>query len=210
MLIFGNTRGKVARVEPTAPDEIASLSFPTFDYESLYAIISANQLKFAANHQVMDTIGGDVYLTSFGEAMTPVSFSGAVFSQICEETPYSTGPERLMRWWQQRNLSRRREPVVITYGFDTAIRGFIVSLDIAAQNARDRLWTFNLVMLKIPFRPEIEDSRFADASADIETTPTEEPAALPAARADRLDVPVTFNATLSQQTTPRVLTDPLS
>ena len=232
MLIFSNPRGNVTEVVPTPTGEIASFIFPDFTYEALYSIITSNQLKFSANHQAMDTIGGNVYLTSFGEAMTPVGYSGYLFSNVCDDFTERTGPERLMNWWQTENLSNRRPPVYITYGFNTVIRGFVVGLDIAAQNARDRVWNFNLILLKIPFRAEIDESRFAEASADVPSSGTEEPASQSgdisisegglqptpgsqyayqkSLKRDRLDYPVTYNAALSGQLTPRVLSDPLA
>ena len=181
MLIFSAQQGRVARIkleETSRPAVITFLGDVGFDYPSLHVIISSTGLSLKPSYQVSDTIGGEIYMVTFGESISPVPIRGVILDAVCQETNNdllggpvtytgSDGLEKIVTWWKERNLTSSEAPIVIQMAGDFTFDAYIADLNIANENAEERLWKFSMSVLRVPKEKE--------GSRRVDTTPATTP-----------------------------------
>jgi hypothetical protein len=154
MIIFDSAAGQVSQVMPEGDATPAMITFPGFDYASLQLVTTGIGLSLKPVYQAMDTLGGDVHLVSFGETLTPLPLSGLIFERSCE-IGRGGGLVSLVAWWQEQNLLRRREPVLLTIGSDFPIKAFVTDMVISVADVESGTWRFELMLLRIPARVQV-------------------------------------------------------
>ena len=161
-LIFNPQAGRVRSIVTNDSSVPAMLTFPGLDYTSYSVILTAMMLTTNPKFQATEVLGGDVHLVSFGESIGPVSVSGMLFEQTCEsQAPDGNGVGRLLAWWTQQNVTRRTTPISLTIGTSTVVRAFLGSMGLSITEPQDRIWRFQLALMRIPERRELDEARFA-------------------------------------------------
>lgn len=158
-LIFSSENGRVAKILSSRDFELAMLTFPGFEFDTLNAIINTSTFDFKSAYQATDTIGGNVLLTSFGESLAPAVVGGMIFEDVCgDRNRQTSGVERVINWWYQNNLTRSSVPLEITIGRSFPSSVYLADLTIGAQQAQDRVWAFSMTLLRIPPRKYLENA----------------------------------------------------
>ena len=156
MLIFSPTSGRVSRITLKDDSSPGIIQFPGFDYASLHVILERVGMAFRSVYQVSDTLGDDILLMTFGESLSPITLQGVILDGVCSGSlgniSANDGVSETIKWWHERNLTKNSTPAQITIGDNYAMSVFIVDLNISVDDARDKIWRFNLSLLRIPER----------------------------------------------------------
>jgi hypothetical protein len=123
-------------------------------------IVMSTQMSMNAMYQLTDSIGGDSYLTVFGEAVRPITIGMLLFEDICRkgvaEGGSTYGMASFIDWWEKYNVSQRSEPVSVTFGMTSAktIKGFIISAsaELTESSTSVRIWNVSISLLGLPRR----------------------------------------------------------
>lgn len=190
MILFSEAQGRVCRIQSGESLQSGTISFSGIDfYSRLKVIIEAHALAFKPTYQISDTLGDDVLLMTFGEAVSPVSIRGVVFDAICDTEPdvvansdgRRSGVAGFIKWWEDNNLVRQASPIefqLAGYGSDASVndiepmRAHIADMDLAVESSEDRIWRFNMTLLRIPRRRPSLDSRFAGVNPPLVPPPS--------------------------------------
>lgn len=187
MLIFSAENGRISRFVSRSETTDATITFPGFNYARMQVIIQRNSLKFQPSYQATSTLGNDIHLISFGEALTPISLTGVIIDGACDSLPAavnfgddvngfgfnnSGGIQGVVEWWQRENLTRRETPVQLVLGDSYSLRGYIADFS-CSVSAVDKVWNFQMNILKVPPRREINDARQAAAPRPVQPAPAE-------------------------------------
>lgn len=129
-------------------------------------IITRVGVSASGNYQFLHTIGNDVYVYVFGDRMGQITVHGLGFSAGCDPTgkrrrrvqlgnqvnnrAKSHGLELLARWYQKYRIANNREPVTITIGIETTIRGFVIGLNADVADTESRTAQFQLTLASLP------------------------------------------------------------
>lgn len=99
---------------------------PAISFELDRSIITRMTLSQEANVQFLHTLGTHIYLYVFGDRIGAVNLSGLSFSGDCDVPGLQQehGGERMLAWYKEHRVSRRRQPVRVMVG-NTPIEGFV-------------------------------------------------------------------------------------
>lgn len=164
MLVLGAEAGRVRRVvlddEHTTP---AVITVPGMNFQELHTIINGLQSELKPAYQVTDTLGDDVYLLTFGESISNGRISGMIFEDVCDADTTDNGVKgvsQLMQWWSRENMAKRDTPIQITIGQSYVLQAYIAELQVSINNPEDRIWKFQMNLLRVPNREESYNSPF--------------------------------------------------
>lgn len=128
---------------------------PALKYVSQQSIITRLALSHQANVQFLHTVGNDVYIYVFGDRMGRIVISGLSLAADCGGASgggNEHGFEKILRWYRDNRVVRRKAPVRVTIGAATTIEGFVVNLDGDIVDPLARVMQYTLVLATIPER----------------------------------------------------------
>src|SRR6056297_3422225 len=115
MLVLGAEAGRVRRIVLEDDHSLpAVITIPGMGFKELHTITRGLQSELKPSYQVTDTLGEDVYLLTFGEAVSSGRISGMIFEDVCDEEDEEEdkrGVSQLIDWWSKENMSKRGTPI---------------------------------------------------------------------------------------------------
>lgn len=171
MIILSAEKGRVCRFNlqdeqslgtitfafpPSVDNEPPELSPRDFSYESLHVIFDAVGLAFSPAYQLSDTLSDDILMMTFGQSITPATLRGTVLTAVCQDSigkgvgDANSGVVRLINWWEDRNLTKRRLPARITIDKNAYFDVYVADMKLSAEETENRLWKFSLTLLRVP------------------------------------------------------------
>lgn len=139
-------------VQGTIPSLVA-LKDPEFTFGDQLAIITSIGVKQHTNHQFMQTLGADIYIYVFGDRMGDMALSGVAFAKDCEEMGDTEhGMAKVMRWYRDNRLAKRRDPVDVVLGNADGepFSGFVTGMNLNLLDLQSMLVTFELRLALVP------------------------------------------------------------
>lgn len=163
-VIFEGNAGRVFSVGDSAAlglIQLASVSGGVdngdkLTYERYNTIITAIGTTTTSNQQFLHTVGGSVYVYVFGDRMGTLELQGISFSSRCENVvvsdsePEQHGFEKLLAWYKENRLAKRRAPVQVLLGLSTTISGFLTELIQRSEDSQSRTVQFTMRLSTLP------------------------------------------------------------
>lgn len=150
MLVFQGTKGRVVKLEdPAAMCQVQLIGKiePEITYEAQSAIVTRLTVAQQVNLQFLHTIGGRIYIYTFGDRIGQMTLSGLAFSCACDHE--SPGAELMYSWFKDNRASSRQAPVQITIG-QTPIEGFVVGFSADVVDPGTGLVQWGVTMATLP------------------------------------------------------------
>lgn len=168
--IFSSSPGGVAvfRTAGAAPMSLSveGLLQGSSAFDTMRSIVTAVGLRQGGNYQFVHTLKSMVYVYAFGERLGDVSISGLCFLSPCQG---QNGIESIFAYYDTNRLSSRGSPVAIAIGASIVLSGFLVDLELGAQDAFNAMGQFTL-LFKYANRidsPRLSPAQAAAAAASI-------------------------------------------
>ena len=127
------------------------------------AIVTDHPVEEAANANIMYAGDGHIYMHVPGDKIGSVTISGIAFSGFCDKefrgerndyqfNNFTTGFERILTWYRYNRVSnpKKNEPIEITLGGGTILKGYLSSFAARVADATARLYSFTLPMFLAP------------------------------------------------------------
>jgi len=167
MLIFadGNgtqNRGRVQVITPpgAAPGSLIDLTSPPSrrqggadlpwgGFANFKSLITDVTIAEQTNHQFLHTLGGDIYIYSFGDRIGILGVGGLAFYDNCTGNQ-RPGVSHVLEYFRRAKLSEREEPMKLTIAPDTVLRGFLYRFRAQVTSVEQRLFQFHLDMALVP------------------------------------------------------------
>jgi hypothetical protein len=120
------------------------------DFQSRKSIITRMTVGQETNHQFLHTLGGDIFIYVFGDRVGQMTISGMCFAFDCDRPgDREHGLEKMLEFYRQNKLSRRKEPVTVMVG-RTPVVGFIAGFNADVVDPKFNLVQYSLGLLVIP------------------------------------------------------------
>lgn len=154
VLFEGNTGRVIAIEDKVAAGAIALArvegSGGAITYQVHNTIITRLGMSAAGNYQFLHTIGNDVYIYVFGDRMGQIVIHGLSFAQQCPGGGGPHGFERLLKWYSENRIAVYKQPVTVTTGTGTSVKGFVTALSGDVQDPIHRTVQFQLTISVLP------------------------------------------------------------
>ena len=165
-----------AAVQATIPPLVGLRDPDKLQFGSERALINSVGINEATNHQFMQTLGSDIYIYVFGDRIGQVNLGGLAFAAACDDAdrgltfannvfsnPFGAisqlksggehGAAKVRRWFNNRKLSSRTEPVSILFGNATEpLTGFVTNWNAKVADVPSNLVSWNITLALIPER----------------------------------------------------------
>lgn len=144
-----------AAVQAAIPPIVGLKAPDKLQFGSERALINSVGIQEAANFQFMQTLGSDVFVYVFGDRIGQVQIGGLAFAADCNPSSRATehGAAKVRRWFNQRKLSSRVEPVNILFGNATEpLSGFVTGWSAKIADVPSNLISWTISMALIPER----------------------------------------------------------
>jgi hypothetical protein len=126
-------------------------------FESLSAIITRISTTEQCNYQFLHTLGDHIYLYVFGDRIGQLGIGGLTFNDNCQDPLQEDGISKVIRWFRQRRVAVRKEPIIFQFLPDEGLgplKGYLVDMRGDTVDACQRLSQFYLTIALIPQRLE--------------------------------------------------------
>ena len=142
-VLSANAPGRVVQLPdsslPATITPIVSFGEPNpFSFADSVSIIDEISIAQQENVQFLYTLGGAVFVYSFGQQIGDLTISGVSFNSRCADGS-SHGILRILDWYNENRISQRRAPVRVSIGNANPFNGFVVSMQ--ARLADTKRWT---------------------------------------------------------------------
>lgn len=225
--IFSPATGLVAKVQVPHGD-IAVPARISFDVDRnnsftsrVDAIIIASDVQMSVSHQLMDTLGGDLFLTVFNHSPMGINVRALVFESMCsnQAVAQDKGASAMLDdWWFSKNAFATEEPVKIAFGNTKTIDAYLVNLRASMQGgslgtvAVEGVWQVTFTLIGVPPRFQSGGVRLAqnDSSSDSSTSATTTSSAAQGFRGQPLPVSNSNTVVAAQSASINASGDPLT
>ncbi len=157
----------MALIFPTAPGSIVALEgdhssmAPTFAktvavdgfnaFSEYLSVINRVYVNESTNAQFLHTLGGDIYIYTFGDRLGTLTISGMSFEAQCGgSNGGALGIERVRQFWRKNRLSARAKPVTINIGTRTTFQGYLESFKADGSDPQNRIFQYELAFRVAP------------------------------------------------------------
>ena len=184
-VIFSRARGHISSyVDPGVPARLSVSMENWGGYLGFKSIITRVVISSRGNYQVLHSLGGQVFIYTFGERVGSVQMSGVSMDATCEDQTGFLGIERVLRWYNANRIAVRATPMRMLIGAGTALQLYMVGFNCDVTDPIQRVWQYNAEFLLVP--ADEQDSGNNDrgssfAAEDTGPAPTPVPVAVAAA-----------------------------
>ena len=126
---------------------------PTIAFSSHKSIITRITVAHQGNYQFLHTIGNSIYIYVFGDRIGQINISGLSFTRDCtggDPDGPDHGFERIFRYYAANRVAARQDPIKITFGQQTVIKGFVVGMSGDAVDPQTRIMQYGLNVMVLP------------------------------------------------------------
>lgn len=152
VMIFSGKPGRVAvlnGIDSGAPSTIGQVALEGWGgYNSLKAIIMNCQLAKSANYQFLHTLGGMIYVYTFGDRVGSLNLSGVAFANDCSENN-TMGIEKVLQYYDTYKISKRSAPIKVTIGSTTLVC-LLTGCTVAIADPENLFAQFTLQLVVVP------------------------------------------------------------
>jgi hypothetical protein len=132
--------------------EITKAEGNSITWRTHRSIITRITMAMSGNFQFLHTIGNDVYVYAFGDRVGQVTISGLSMTASCdnEDSDKQHGIEKVYEWYTKNRVAKRKSPIEITIGQNTALQGFVIGLSGDAVDPQTRIMQYGLQLAVLP------------------------------------------------------------
>ena len=151
VLRWSGTPGRVIGMpDPSVPGGARFVKMrPDHTFEAQTSIITRVTISQQTNHQFLHTIGGLIFIYVFGDRIGGLVVQGLTFIEDCDKPGGETGPDHVLKYWNENKLTAREEEMEVTVG-KTPIRGFMTNMQIDVLDPKTRVSQFMYQMTTVP------------------------------------------------------------
>jgi len=124
---------------------------PWGGFVNFKSIITNLVVAEQTNHQFVHTLGGDIYIYSFGDRIGSLGIGGVASYNNCGDGGGGRiGIAHVLNYYRQTKLTAREAPLKVTIAPDTVLQGFLYRFRGQVLDVAQRLFQFHLDMALIP------------------------------------------------------------
>lgn len=148
---FSKQIGQVAAfTDPTMPSRALVRMEGWSGFPVLRSVITQLTVASQANLQFLHTLGGNIFIYSFGDRIGQMTINGLCFDTACEEPSNLIGIERVVKFYNQNRAANRQTPMKITIGSSTTLTGYLAGIRFSIADPKTRVWEYSLQFATIP------------------------------------------------------------
>lgn len=168
MLIFADesgkeNRGRVTTFSPpgASPGSLVGLTsppgrqggaeIPWGGFANFKALITDINIVEQTNHQFLHTLGGNIYIYSFGDRIGTLGVGGLAFYDNCSDDQ-RPGIAHVLEYFRTVKLTEREAPMKLTIAPDTVLQGYLYRFRGQVTAVEQRLFQWHLDMALVPDR----------------------------------------------------------
>jgi len=120
------------------------------DPQKFKAVFTGYRIGGQGSYQFLHTLRDVIYVYIFGERIGSAEMTGVAFMDTCISDRIATGLDDLMGYYEANRISTTGTPVLISFGINTAIEGFVCGVNFQLVDAQSGLGQF---VMPIHFPP---------------------------------------------------------